>query len=176
MADASCDVDGCDRNRRSPGAKWCDAHYFRVRRYGTTGAAQVSDRKRKPCSVDACPDLAYGLGLCSRHYQRQKNHGSVDVVLPPRSGAANWNWKGNDCGYGAAHDRVRRARGSASTHACSSCGSPAQHWAYDQQDPGEQASTFGPYSADVQHYLPMCVSCHKTFDLHHLQACQSSPA
>jgi hypothetical protein len=94
MADRNCTVDGCTRTLRSPKADLCNAHF--------------SDRKRKPCSVDGCPDLACGLGLCSRHYQRYKSHGSV--------------------------------------------------------------------STSVQHYQPMCVPCHKTFDLDHLQSCRSSPA
>jgi hypothetical protein len=177
MNDRSCAVDGCGRTPRSPKADLCNAHYFRMWRYGRTGTAEISDRKRKPCSVEDCPDLANGgLGLCSRHYQRLKTHGDTQVVLPPPSGEANRNWKGNNCGYGAAHDRVRRARGLASTYPCSNCRAPAKHWAYDHGDPNELVSPLGPYSAQVQHYLPMCVPCHKAFDLRHLQACRSSPA
>lgn len=176
MPDGICGVDGCDRPLRSRYAELCNTHYFRLRRTGATGSPDIWDRKRKPCSVAGCPDLACSLGLCSRHYQRYKAHGSVDVVLPPRSGAANRNWKGEHCGYRGAHDRVRRARGSASNHQCSNCGSRAQHWAYDHQDPDERTSSLGPYSTSVQHYQPMCVPCHKTFDLNHLRSCQSSPA
>lgn len=170
MADGTCEVDGCSKAPRSPRSALCNAHYFRKRRTGNTGTAQVSDRKPTPCSIAECPEWASARGLCTMHYQRVKAHGSPHTVLPNPSGVANWNWKGDDVGYGAAHDRVRRAHGPASQHACAGCGAEAKHWAYDHGDPDECTSKWGPYSPDLERYLPMCVSCHKTFDLAHIGA------
>lgn len=72
--------------------------------------------------------------------------------------------------YSAAHERVRRLYGPASDHYCIGCGAPAQHWSYDHADPDELISpTLGiAYSLDTDRYQPRCVSCHKTFDLAHL--------
>lgn len=36
----------------------------------------------KACRVDGCAGTAHGHGLCSKHYQRMRNHGSLD--LPAR--------------------------------------------------------------------------------------------
>jgi hypothetical protein len=57
--------------------------------------------------------------------------------------------------YRTLHGRVRRARGRASAHQCSFCPSPARDWATvhgtDGTDPAE-------------HYIPLCRSCHLTYD------------
>lgn len=34
-----CDLDGCGRPTKSPGDKWCELHYTRVRRHGEPGEA-----------------------------------------------------------------------------------------------------------------------------------------
>jgi ParB-like chromosome segregation protein Spo0J len=38
---------------------------------------------QNPCSIDGCGKAATAKGLCSRHYMRQRRHGSPDVTLPP---------------------------------------------------------------------------------------------
>lgn len=43
---------------------------------------------RNICIAEGCTGFAYGQGLCSRHYQRMRRHGSIDVDLrskPPAS-------------------------------------------------------------------------------------------
>lgn len=49
-----------------------------------------------------------------------------------RTGEANPAWKGNAVTYHSAHERVRRAKGSASLHECQSCygSSDRMEWAY----------------------------------------------
>lgn len=63
---------------------------------------------------------------------------------------------------------VARLRGSASSHACAHCGGAAQQWAYDHLDADERLEVRGghlvPYSLDAARYLPLCVSCHVSFD------------
>ena len=87
-----------------------------------------------------------------------------------RVGAFNSWWRGDDCGYGGAHDRVTRMWGApASAWSCADCGGPAAHWSYDHADPDEKSAEVNdcvlPYSLKPSHYQPRCVPCHKRFDL-----------
>jgi hypothetical protein len=109
-------------------------------------------------------------GYCTKHRTRLVRHGDPLIVLTPavKLGEANPTWKGDDVGYGAAHDRVRRALGPARNYTCQ-CGDNAAHWAYDHADHNEKDDPMGPYSTDLAHYQPMCVSCHKTLDLAHIR-------
>ncbi len=76
--------------------------------------------------------------------------------------------------YKTMHLLVQKKRGPASEQQCAHCGKQAHHWAYDHMDPDEvtfervsrecrEAQTVA-YSADVQHYIPLCRSCHTRFD------------
>lgn len=127
------------------------------------------------CKEDECSKQAVTRGWCKMHYTRWKRHGDPSVRLPnvadmpTPAGAAHPKWKGNSVGYRAVHERVRRHRGPASANPCAHCGAPARHWAYDHTDPDELTASEGPYSTDESKYIPLCVSCHKYFDLAHLQ-------
>ena len=50
-----------------------------------------------------------------------------------------------------------------------SCGKVAQQWAYNHKDPnfktGEVDGYTVQYSVNPEYYDPMCISCHKRFDL-----------
>jgi len=52
----------------------------------------------------------------------------------------------------------------ASTRKCLHCGEQASEWAYDHQDPDERISARGAFSDKKEHYIPLCVSCHRKFD------------
>jgi hypothetical protein len=75
-------------------------------------------------------------------------------------------------GYIAAHQRVSRLHGVASDYDCADCGSTAQHWSYDHDDPDERIGPVVcsgkvrmlPWSNDPAHYSPRCAKCHKRFD------------
>jgi hypothetical protein len=68
--------------------------------------------------------------------------------------------------YGSVHDQVQVTRGHPSQHTCAHCTEAAAHWAYDHEDPSERLSPEGwPYSFDLSHYLPLCVRCHRAFDV-----------
>lgn len=86
--------------------------------------------------------------------------------LPPvLSGPDNAVWKGDQVGYTALHERVRRARGPARDHSCIDCHQPASEWSYDHLDPNGQVSAEGfPFSVKIEHYEPRCSSCHYRFD------------
>lgn len=46
------------------------------------------------------------------------------------------------------------------------CGDQARHWAYDHADPDEIHRPDGiAYSGKPEHYVPLCVPCHKRADL-----------
>lgn len=81
---------------------------------------------------------------------------------------AHHQWKGDEIGYLAAHERVYAARGKASEYTCA-CGADAREWAYNHDDPNERRQATGrfagrPYSTDPEHYTPMCSPCHNTAD------------
>lgn len=76
--------------------------------------------------------------------------------------------------YGGAHDRVRSAKGRASTHKCVDCGAQAEEWSYNHLD-AEQVTEHRPatgtwdastvtYSLSPAFYDPRCRRCHLEFD------------
>ena len=75
-------------------------------------------------------------------------------------------WTGDDATYQAIHQRLRKWRGPARNHACVACGDGASDWAYDHQDPDERQDETGlrPWSVNLEHYQPMCRSCHRFMD------------
>jgi hypothetical protein len=101
------------------------------------------------------------------HYTRWRRHGDpvIRKVPTPRPGSLNGFWRGDDVGYGRAHERVRDQRGLATQHPCADCGGQAAHWAYDHLDAEEKTSAMGPFSTDPCRYRALCVSCHKVYDL-----------
>lgn len=72
-------------------------------------------------------------------------------------------------GYQGMHSRVHRANGPAKDYMCP-CGKPAREWAYDHEDPEEiwgmpnRGCKEAVYSLKVEHYIPMCCSCHERLD------------
>jgi len=173
MNDRTCSVNGCPRPTRSSGSEWCNTHYFRVRRNGTPGSADIWDRTPKPCAIEGCERTTIdgGLGWCGAHYQRHKNHGDPTYVTPRPTGPDHRAWVGDNASYRNAHDRVKAKRGRAAEHPCAhGCGQMARHWSYDHTDPDEKHGDEGPYSLDTDRYAPLCVPCHKRSDLDHIKA------
>lgn len=70
----------------------------------------------------------------------------------------------DEVGYMAVHQRLRRERGPASAQDCRHCEGKASDWAYDHGDPDHKMAKNGPYSVDLNHYIPLCRRCHKTLD------------
>lgn len=128
-----CSVHGCERPTRTGTADYCNPHYKRWLRTGSTG--------------------------------------SVEIAPPPGSvrGAVHHAFRGDAVTYNGAHRRVKDTRGPASAHNCAECSAPAEHWAYDHEDPNELWGTTNrgrraPFSGDPNRYRPMCRSCHARFD------------
>jgi hypothetical protein len=157
---AACSVEGCEKAESTK--RLCQMHYARWVKSGDAGSADPLRARTATgmCEHDGCTRPYYGKGLRWVHYLRTRRHGDPDVVLRECGGTVD---------YGGAHQRVHRVRGKASTHACVDCGKPAYHWAYKHDDPDElmgmTPSGLRPYSLNIDSYQPMCVSCHKVFDL-----------
>lgn len=120
------------------------------------------------CTISGCGKPLECRGYCHMHYQRWRKFGDPFVTAyvhnAPEAGSPRWT--GDGVGYVGAHQRVRKAKGPASLHSCSHCSGPARHWAYDGLDVREKQDTRGrPYSPWPEHYMPLCVPCHKRFDL-----------
>ena len=161
MDQRTCSLYGCDREHSARGM--CHKHYYAW--YRTGGKAAVK-KHRTGCQVEGCEGKHRGLGYCEMHYLRVYKHGSPDVVKPHPAGEANNNWKGDDVGYFALHDRLGRLLGAAAEYPRhGDCGRPAAQWAYDHGDPDEREDPTGFYSVDPNHYMPLCASCHKRLDL-----------
>src|SRR3990167_2616997 len=67
------------------------------------------------------------------------------------------NWKGDDVGYGALHDWIRRNLGTPDT--CGDCGKSGLtgkqiHW----------ANKSGKYKRDITDWVRLCAKCHKKMD------------
>ncbi len=72
-----CSVDGCERGARSKGM--CQVHYYRVRKHGTPGGAELLHRGERPCKVKDCPKNAVTSDdLCHRHRRRVRIYGAED--------------------------------------------------------------------------------------------------
>lgn len=102
--------------------------------------------------------------------------GRMDMV-PGHSLKAGKSRQCRDCqaesrhvsGYGSTHDRLRRSRGTASNSACAHCGDGAEEWALKHDDSerirGEFRGIVMDYSRNLDDYAPLCVECHRDYDL-----------
>jgi len=84
------------------------------------------------------------------------------------AGEHHGSWRGDAIKNPAMHGRVKTLRGPASAHPCQHCGGTSRDWAYDHADPDERTDPEGPFSLDPKRYMPLCVTCHKRFDMTHL--------
>lgn len=153
-----CSVDECGNFTSSSG--FCNKHFWRFTKYGDPlHPVRAKEPQIGNCSVENCANPARSRGMCSKHLWRLKQHGDVHHNERPQYGTS-------DITYSGAHLRVRSQRGSARNHRCVACGSGASQWAYDHNDPNEKfdANQSLRYSADPNHYTPMCAPCHTHFD------------
>lgn len=70
-----------------------------------------------------------------------------------------------DARYHTLHQRVRRARGSASDQTCVDCGQAAAEWSQIQGTTGQEP----------EHYEPRCEGCHTAYDTESHMRGEDSP-
>jgi len=153
---------GCERPVRAQG--WCNAHYLRWKATGDPGVAEIKRVRPtgEPCAAEGCARPRSKREWCGTHYERWRVHGDASISLVARGNPS----------YLALHKQVYRRKGKASERQCAHCGSAAQQWAYDHLDPNERIAPIKVrdevfdlrYSQDPEHYIPLCVPCHRQFD------------
>jgi hypothetical protein len=165
MSASPCSVDGCGRAVVCRG--FCDPHYKRWHRHGDPGPAEILTR-RADCSVPGCARPHFGQGYCKTHNYRFRENGDPLRTRRPgaKPGERNHQWLGDAVEYAAVHRRLQVDRGPATEHPCIDCGGAASDWAYQHSDPAERRcpTTGLLYTTDLQHYAPMCRSCHLRLD------------
>lgn len=164
MPEGTCSADDCDRLGKLKRGL-CTAHYARWRKTGVVGGPIRRWESGRTCSINGCSRPYWATDLCSTHYVRKFKSGdpkAEDPILPRGT---------DDVGYDGVHKRVRSLRGPASDYSCTQCSAPATTWAYDHEDPNPQivedykGTPNVPYSLKPEHYMPLCGSCHKRYDL-----------
>lgn len=90
-ATRNCSVDDCPKPVRSARASYCEAHYYRLRRTGTTelaGPAMYAREAQTECAIDGCAKLtkawANGLHVCGMHKERWRGHASFELPSRPK--------------------------------------------------------------------------------------------
>lgn len=167
MPESTCSIEGCERPAKC--RNWCQQHYMRWYRTGDPENG-VRFNQKPPvdgmCTIDDCRETAKARGWCDTHYMRWRKHGSPNVVKTP-VGERHYKWTGDEASYDAVHQRLKKHRGKADAHDCI-CGRRAYQWAYDHGDVDERRGLSGGhefiYSLKLEHYVPLCASCHKLLD------------
>ena len=119
----------------------------------------------RTCSIPGCTRPHWARSWCSTHYRRWYKTGSTDIG-PKAAREKSARWSGDKITYSGMHQRLHRERGGATNHTCVHCGARARQWAYDHADPNERTDNqYGPYSVDPAHYIPLCMLCHRRFDV-----------
>lgn len=178
-----CGVPECDRETRSWAGdmRVCLMHFKRWKKYGDVNVKLRDYRPGDPyvaCELEGCETTQYQRRpYCRKHWERYSRHGNPHTVLKPNPsnlprGPEHHHW--NDApGYFTVHLRINKRRGSASLHECR-CGKRAKQWAYNHAAAEELFDEGMPYSANLNDYVPMCVSCHKEFDLGRIAEARSA--
>jgi len=179
----NCIADGCDRAAQCLDRTVCLMHYKRFKRHGdlTTVGRKWSppNPDKAECAVTECSTAEDGAsGYCKMHGTRLRRHGNpiVTIATTDRAfpvGGFHYAWSGSNATYRAMHQRVKKLRGKASDYACVDCGQNAAQWSYDHSDESQIDGHPGPYSIDANRYRPMCVKCHKGFDMARIMGLKS---
>lgn len=76
----ACDVGGCGRSHYSRG--WCEKHYRRWLRNGTTRSVRTVYSEDATCSIEDCDQPVDARGWCHGHHQRWLRTGDVEADVP----------------------------------------------------------------------------------------------
>jgi hypothetical protein len=108
------------------------------------------------CGKKLSRQTGQSTGICNSCLVTERNHSKLGIPRPQQQGANSWHWKGDKAKYGSRHTRVSKARGRAALRKCSFCQNMAQEW----------AQIHGTTGLGIEHYVPMCCSCHQKYDSH----------
>lgn len=180
--DTTCKLNNCMKPVKRAG--YCYGHYMKNWRYGTptpTFEERWVDVRGQQFGTLTVIERVGDKWRCTCECGEQRIVSAGDLNRYGSSsscGNRRTHMRKDDVSYSAAHDRVRRDRGSVTDMHCVDCGETARHWSYNHDDPNELRTTHlsaNPvaYSLDSSHYSPRCVPCHKRFDLgRHDARCQ----
>lgn len=178
-----CTVDMCEKPVKRPTTGYCYGHYMKNWRYGTPTPqfqhwVDIQGQRFGTLQVLERVDNKW-LCQCDCGKQRTASAGDLNRTGQDSTCGDRTAHRRPDSGYSAAHERVRSDRGPIKAQCCIDCGSPAQHWSYNHDDPNELhahglSSRPIAYSLNPSHYSSRCVPCHKTFDLGRLDALVSN--
>lgn len=150
MADGTCSVDGCEKQRHYADGL-CGMHYQRFRRHGSLGVPpRKASKPRGLCSIEGCGQPHQARGWCKKHHNRWLRHGDPMFALkrrdrPPEERVC----RAPDCGqsshcgglcsmhysrlgrHGSLSHPHPRNRAPTGMHWCSLCGTykPADEFA-----------------------------------------------
>jgi hypothetical protein len=116
----------------------------------------LKSREVRSCVYEPCSKMVL---MRVREGQRFCSH-SCAMLSQVQRGKDSPNWRGDDVGYWAQHDRVEAVRGKADHcihRNAIGCTSMTFDWAW----------IHGQNRNDVYSYVPMCRSCHKHYDATH---------
>lgn len=83
-APAVCQIEDCGEDAIARG--WCEMHYQRWRRTGSTDVQSRTKNQGEECSVQGCKRPARTKGLCPMHYGRKYRTGEVGPAGSKRAG------------------------------------------------------------------------------------------
>lgn len=86
MAKTTCSVEGCEKPIVRKAYGWCEAHYYRWRRYGDVhgGGPSRQSNEGRVCSAEGCKRQSKRRGMCDSHYYRWhegRDHLTDDVPI-----------------------------------------------------------------------------------------------
>lgn len=122
MTERTCALEGCERKTVARG--WCQTHWARWRRTGSTGSAEILVKVRRQsdvCAIDGCDKERKQLDWCPAHYARQRRHGNLgtaevrDWSVPLGCKVDGCSERHDSNGYCLAHAHRLRRYGDA-TH------------------------------------------------------------
>lgn len=150
------------RPPKVPGQRTCPTcgTEFSVRRRKKYCSPECRRLPTQLCSVCDEPftTAAGAKGMCRHHYLQTYGQGKRAAGVPV-------GLRTITPAYPTVHARLRRERGNASAHPCATCGGPAKDWAFDNAEPKLIDPISGSaYFHDLDRYIPLCRSCHTTFD------------
>lgn len=113
------------------------------------------------CKGVDCTRSATRRGMCNKHYMRWLINGNCEIV----NESGRKRTENSIIAYRTMHHRLRKDKGYASWFTCEHCSELADEWAYTHNCLDERLNSTGnAFCHHLEHYISLCLSCHKIFD------------